>query len=79
MNGMTASSSAAGQTNRFNVLRLRYKAAFDACKVIAIRNAKVLSNGGAISEQEHANEIRAAEELQHASDQLMASTSRLGA
>jgi hypothetical protein len=66
------------ETNRFNVLRLRYKAAFDACKAIAIRNTKVLRSGGTISDQEHAEEIRAAEELQRASDELMASTSRLG-
>ncbi len=63
------------ETNRFNVLRLRYKLAFDACKAIAIRNAK---NGGAISDLERAEEIRAAEELQRASDELMASTERLG-
>jgi hypothetical protein len=66
------------ETNRCNVLRLRYKMAFDAAKAIAIRNAKLMSNGGTLSEQERAEEIRAAEELQHASDELMASTSRLG-
>jgi hypothetical protein len=66
------------QTNRFNVLSLRYKAAFDACKAIAIRNAKVLSAGGTISDEERAEELRAAEELQQASDELRGATARLG-
>jgi hypothetical protein len=75
---VTVSSSTVSQTNRFNVLRLRYKAAFDACKAIAIRNAETLSSGGTISEHERAEEIRAAEELEESSDELMASTARLG-
>jgi hypothetical protein len=66
------------ETARFNILRLRYKMALDAAKAVAVRNAKILSNGGELSEQERAEEVRAAEELQHASDQMMASTSRLG-
>ncbi len=66
------------ETNRLNILRLRYKLAFDAAKAIAVRNAKVLSNGGTLSDQERAEEVRAAEELQHASEELMAPTSRLG-
>jgi hypothetical protein len=53
-------SLAVSETNRFNVLRLRYKLAFDACKAIAVRNAK---NRGPISDQERAEEIRAADEL----------------
>jgi hypothetical protein len=51
--------------------------AFDAAKAIAVRNAKVLSDGGTLSDQEHAEEVRAAEELQRASDELMVSTARL--
>jgi hypothetical protein len=66
------------ETNRFNILRLRYKLAFDAAKAIAVRNAKVFSNGGALSDQERAEEVRAAEELQRAADELMVSTARLG-
>jgi hypothetical protein len=52
--------------------------AFDAAKAIAIRNAKVLSDGGTLSDQARAEEVRAAEELQQASDELMVSTARLG-
>ena len=66
------------ETARSNVLRLRYKMALEAAKAIAIRNAKVLIYGGTLSDQERAEEVRAAEELRQASDQMMASTSRLG-
>jgi hypothetical protein len=55
MKGATVSSPAAYETNRFNVLRLRYKAAFDTCKAIAIRNAKVLSSGGTMSKNVRRN------------------------
>jgi hypothetical protein len=67
-----------GDTSRFNVLRLRYKAAFDACRAIANRNAQVLTDGGVLSEQQIAEEDRAAAELEKVRGQLMASTARLG-
>jgi hypothetical protein len=76
MKGAIVSYPPVHETNR--LLRLRYKAAFDACKAIAVRNAKTLSSGGTISDQQRAEEIRAAEELQESSDELIASTSRLG-
>jgi hypothetical protein len=78
MSGATVCSTVVSETSRFNVLRLRYKAAFDACKAIAIRNTEALSNGGTISDDERAEELRAAEELQRASDAIMTSTARLG-
>lgn len=73
-----AQYSLVSETNRFNILRLRYKAAFDAYRAIANRNSERLNNGGKLSEQERAEEERAAAELQTARDRLMASTSRLG-
>ena len=66
------------ETNRFNVLRLRYKAAFDAYQVTAARNAAVLNRGGALSAQERADEEHAAANLETARDELMTSTARLG-
>ena len=65
-------------TSRFNILRLRYKAAFDAYQTIATRNAAVLNNGGKLSDQDHTEEERAACDLETARDGLMASTARLG-
>jgi hypothetical protein len=66
------------ETSRFNVLRLRYKAAFDACRAIANRNAQVLIDGGVLSEEQIAEEDRATAELEKVRAQLMASTARLG-
>jgi hypothetical protein len=66
------------ETNRFNVLRLRYKAAFDAYAAIANRNADIVRNGGSPSAEERAEEERAAADLQAVRDKLMASTARLG-
>ena len=65
-------------TSRFNILRLRYKAAFDAYQTIATRNAAVLNNGGNLSERDRADEERATCDLETARDELMASTARLG-
>jgi hypothetical protein len=65
-------------TSRFNILRLRYKAAFDAYQTIAARNAAVLNNGGKLSVQDRTDEERATCDLETARDELMASTARLG-
>jgi len=65
-------------TSRFNILRLRYKAAFDAYQALANRNAQLLINGRTLSEQQRVEEERAAADLQSIRDQLMASTSRFG-
>jgi hypothetical protein len=78
MSGASLVSHRVSETSRFNVLRLRYKAAFDAAKAIAVRNAAAMSNGGTISDEARAEELRAAEELQRASDEMMSSTARLG-
>jgi hypothetical protein len=71
-------ASRVSETSRFNVLGLRYKAAFDACRAIANRNAQVLIDGGVLSEQQIAEEDHAAAELEKVRAQLMASTARPG-
>ncbi|HEY3517195.1 MAG TPA: hypothetical protein VGL98_09140 [Gammaproteobacteria bacterium] len=60
------------ETNRFNVLRLRYKAAFDAFRSIATRNGEQATSGIEPSEEDLAAEQRAAAELKRARDDLMA-------
>jgi hypothetical protein len=65
-------------TNVFNVLRLRYKVAFDSYRAISTRNAELLRNGGELSEQARADEDRAAAALKEARDELMAATARIG-
>jgi hypothetical protein len=40
------------ETNRFNTLRLRYRAAFDAYRTIATRHAEALSFGRGLSREE---------------------------
>ena len=65
------------KTNRFNVLRLRYEAALEAAKTIAIRNANLLRKGRALTDRDRSEEIRAAEELQLAFDQLTGSSASL--
>jgi hypothetical protein len=65
------------ETRQINVRRLRYKAAFDKYWAIAKRNAELIKNGGQPSEEEVADEERAAKDLQTARDELTASTSRL--
>src|SRR5690242_17530485 len=57
---------------RFNSLRLRYKAAFDAHRVIAMRNAELLASVGSLSAQELAEEARAAAGLERAREELRA-------
>ena len=60
------------ETNRFNVLRLRYKAAFDALRAIATRNGECATSGVEPSAQDLADEQRAVAELKKARDDLMA-------
>jgi len=60
------------ETNRFNVLRLRYKAAFDAFRSIATRNGERANSGAEPSEQDRAAEERAAAALKKARDDLIA-------
>jgi len=60
------------ETNRFNVLRLRYKAAFDAFRSIATRNGQRANSGAEPSEQDRAAEERAAAALKKARDDLIA-------
>ena len=60
------------ETNRFNVLRLRYKAAFDAFKSVATRNGERATSGSEPSAQDLADEERAAAALKKARDDLMA-------
>jgi hypothetical protein len=60
------------ETNRFNVLRLRYKAAFDAFRSIATRNGESATSGVEPSEQDLATEQRAAAELKKARANLVA-------
>jgi hypothetical protein len=67
----------ANETKRVNVLRLRYKAAFDAYWAIAKRNSHLLKKGGQPSDQELAAEERAAADLQTARNELIASPERL--
>jgi hypothetical protein len=66
--------SVGNETKAINVARLRYKAAFDAYWAIAKRNADLVKNGGKPSDQERANEERAALDLQTARDELTNST-----
>lgn len=65
-------------TDRFNLLRMRYKTALDAYHSIAARNAAQLTDGRRPSEQELADERRAAADLQIARDNLMAANRRAG-
>ena len=60
------------ETNRFNVLRLRYKAAFDAFRCIVTRNGEQATSGIEPSAQDLADEERAAAALKKARDDLMA-------
>jgi hypothetical protein len=60
------------ETNRFNVLRLRYKAAFDAFRSVATRNGEQATSGIEPSAQDLADEERAAAALKKARDDLMA-------
>src|SRR5688572_25388327 len=68
--GLTEADRVVGQTNRINVLRLRYKAAFDAHRTIAMRNADLVERGIALSDQQREDEKRAAAELIKASDEM---------
>ena len=62
------------ETNRFNELRLRYKAPFDAFRSIATRNGERANSGTEPSEQDLAAEERAAAALKKARDDLMAAS-----
>ena len=64
-------------TSRFSVVRLRYRAAFDAYQNISARNAETVSKGGAPSEQDLVAERTAATELNEARDAMMAARARL--
>jgi hypothetical protein len=66
------------ETKRVNVLRLRYKAAFDAYWAIAKRNAQLLKLGRQPSAEEVADEDRAAADLRAARNELIVSPERLG-
>lgn len=59
-------------TSRFNILRLRYKSAFDAYRAIVNRHAEVLSAGHALSDEQRLDEQRAAAELDSLRDELRA-------
>lgn len=52
-----------GDTKRFNVLRLKYKAAFDAYHAIVERNAELRKKGTSPSEQERIDEDRSSADL----------------
>ena len=64
-------------TGRFNTLRLRYKAIFDAAAAVARRNSGVLKNGGQLTEEQRSDEERAIENLEAARQALLEATSRL--
>ena len=64
-------------TGRFNTLRLRYKAVFDAAETIAKKNAELLKNGGQLTEEQRWEELRAIENLEAARQALLEATSRL--
>lgn len=65
------------QTGSFNITRLRYKAALDAYSTITRRHAALTNRGGLLSEQQRAEEQRAAAALRVARDEMNAAASRL--
>lgn len=60
------------ETNRFNTLRLRYRAAFDAYRTIATRHAEALSFGRGLSREEQMAEERAAAALEKVREAIKA-------
>ena len=64
-------------TSRFNIVRLRYRAAFDAYQTISARNAETVSKGGEPSEQDLVAERTAADDLNKARDAMMAARAHL--
>jgi hypothetical protein len=69
--------SVVNKTGSFNITRLRYKAAFDAYQAVAKRHAAITNTGAALSEQQRAEEQRAADELRIAREEMNAAASRL--
>jgi hypothetical protein len=73
-----AACVAMGETGRFNLLRLRYRAHWDAHRAIAQANATLLFEGKQPSDEQLAAEREAAEALKQANDELLAAISCLG-
>ena len=73
-----ASSVAMGETGRFNMLRLRYRAHLDAYRAVAQANAALLRNGIQPSAEQLAAEQDAADAVKQAKNELLKAISRLG-
>ena len=67
-----------GETGRFNILRLRYRARWDAYQRISRANAALRQTGQQPSAEELAAEQEAEEALAKARDDLLAAIRRLG-
>ena len=65
-------------TARFNMLRMRYKMAYDAHRNIVTRNEEGRAKGEVPSAEDVAAEERAAADLQTARDDLMRANRRAG-
>jgi hypothetical protein len=63
---------------RFDMLRARYRARWDAHQVIADHNARLVKSGKHPSNEQLINEQRAAEAVQLAKDELLAALARAG-
>ncbi len=65
------------ETGRFNVLRLRYRAHWDAYQAISQANAALALEGKRPPKEQVAAEQKASAELERAKDALLAAISRL--
>jgi hypothetical protein len=63
-------------TSRFDMLRAKYRSLWDAHQVIADHNARLLQAGKQPSDEQLANEQRAAEAVVLARDELLAAIAR---
>ena len=73
-----ATSVASTETGRFNILRLRYRAHWDAYQRISTANAALLQAGKQPSADELKAEQEAGEALAKARNELLAAIPRLG-
>ncbi len=64
------------ETGVYRVLRLRYRACWDAYQAIAFDNAELLKKGAKLSDEQLFTERAAAAAVQKARDDLMAAVSR---
>jgi hypothetical protein len=65
-------------TQRFATLRAKYRSLRDAHQIIADRNARLLQSGQRPTDEQLANEQRAAEAVLLARDELLAAMPRVG-